>query len=89
MADVARKYEPEKPMVDNPAQLGIACWRLHDYYLDVPNRTFPHNVLSLVVHFVEEHFKHDGEMFTVEFDDLFDMFHFRQLDATILRCFTL
>ncbi len=88
-AEVARKYEPGKPMVDNPKQLGIACHRLHEYYMDVSNRTFPHNVVSLVVHFAEEHFKHDSQMFTVEFEDLFDMFHFRQLDASILRCFTL
>jgi len=87
--EVARKYEQGKPMVNYPVQLGIACQRLHEYYMDVSNRTFPHNVVSLVVHFAEEHFKHDSEMFTVQFDDLFDMFHFRQLDASILRCFTL
>ena len=67
-AEVARKYEPGKPMVDNPKQLGIACHQLHEYYMDVSNRTFPHNVVSLVVHFAEEHFKHDGQMFMVEFD---------------------
>ena len=89
MADVARQYERGKPMVDSPAQLGIACRRLHKYYLDVSNRPFPNNVMSLVVHFAEEHFKHGAAMFTVEFQDLFDMFHFRELDASILRCFTL
>ena len=40
MAEVARKYEAGKPMVDNAAELGIACRKLHDYYLDVSNRTF-------------------------------------------------
>ena len=89
MAEVARKYEAGKPMVDNAAELGIACRKLHDYYLDVSNRTFPHNVVSLVVHLTEEHFKNDARIFTVQFDDLFDMFHFRELDASILRCFTL
>ena len=73
---MARKYELGKPMVDNPKQLGIACHRLHEYYMDVSNRTFSHNVVNLVVHFAEEHFKHDGQIFTVEFDDLFNMFHF-------------
>ena len=76
-------------MVDNPAALGIACRKLHDYYMDVSNRTLPHNVVSLIVHFMEEHFKNDARIFTVQFDDLFDMFHFRELDASILRCFTL
>ena len=88
-AEVARKYEAGKPMVDNPATLGIACWKLHDYYMDVSNRTFPHNVVSLVVHLTEEHFKNDARICTVQFDDLFDMFHFSELDASILRCFTL
>ena len=89
MAEVARKYEAGKPMVYNTAELGIACRKLHDYYLDVSNRTFPHNVVSLVVHLMEEHFKNDARICTVQFDDLFDMFHFRELDASILRCFML
>ena len=89
MAEVARKYQAGKPMVDNAVELGIACRKLHDYYLDVSNRTFPHNVVSLVVHLTEEHFKNDARICTVQFDDLFDMFHFRELDASILRCFTL
>ena len=89
MAEVARKYEAGKPMVDNPVALGIACWKLHDYYMDISNRTFPHNIISLVVHLTEEHFKNDARICTVQFDDLFDMFHFRELDASILRCFTL
>ena len=59
-AEVARKYEVGKPMVDNPAALGIACWKLHDYYMDVSNRAFPHDIVSLVVHFAEEHFKNDA-----------------------------
>ena len=45
MAEVARKYEAGKPMVDNAAELGIACRKLHDYYLDVSNRT-SHIMLS-------------------------------------------
>src|SRR6266540_5924316 len=73
MADVARKYEAGKPMVDNPVALSIACRKLHDYYLDISNRTFPHNVISLVVHLTEEHFKNDARICTVQFDDLFDM----------------
>ena len=89
MAEVARKYERRKPMVENERQLGVACKRLHDYYLDVSNRPFPNAVFSIVVHFGDENFKNKGEIFMVEFDDLFDMFHFRELDASLMRCFTL
>ena len=89
MAEVARKYERGRPMVEDEAALGVACRRLHDYYLDVSNRPFPHTVMSLVVHFGDEHLKNNGQMFTVEFGDIFDMFHFRELDASLMRCFTL
>src|SRR5438105_12520699 len=87
--EVAHKYEAGKLMVDNPAALGIACRKLHDYYMDVSNRTLPHNVVSLIVHFTEEHLKNDVRLCNMQFNDLFDMFHFHELDASILRCFTL
>ena len=89
MADVARKFERGKPMVDDPLKLGVACKKLHEHYLDVSNRPFPNNVISFMVHFDDDHFKHGPGMFMVEFEDIFDMFHFRQLDASILRCYVL
>ena len=89
MAEVASKYERGKPMVENEAALGVACRRLHDYYMDVSNRPFPHTVKSIMVYFGYEQFKNDGQMFTVQFDDIFDMLNFRELDASLMRCFAL
>ena len=44
---------------------------------------------GITVRYTKEDFFHEPAPFVVGFDDLFDLFNLKALDASLLRCWTL
>ena len=84
-----RKYSFGSPLLTT-ALLGYAgygCQSLHNWYMEkTKEKGCAHGI---TVRYTEEYFRHEPAPFVVGFDDLFDLFNLKALDASLLRCWTL
>ena len=91
---LARKFVQDEPLVETVERhptLGMACARLHTWYMEQASKTDEQRCSGVTVKFKKDHLKHDRQdcVFTVTFDDLFLLFNLDSLDASLMRCWTL
>jgi hypothetical protein len=91
ISDLARKYTLGDPLLEQTelASAGLFCSRLHDHYMTVSNREGAEREVSIPVFFKPEHFLQEAGDCMVGFEDMFLLFNLRELDTSLLRCFTL
>ena len=68
--------------------LGMICNRLHAWYMEKSNMK-PNRQSAFTLKYKETHFLHDSGYIVVTFEDLFLLFNLDELDASLLRCWTL
>ena len=76
-------------MLDETFGLGLVCKQFHDYYLDMSNRPFPKTQSGMIAYYLDEHLKSGYRFILLDFEDIFDLLHFQELDAGIVRCYVL
>lgn len=69
-------------------RLGMICNTLHAWYMQKSNMK-PIRQSAFTVKYTEQHFLHDTGYIVVTFEDLFLLFNLDELDASLLRCWTL
>ena len=84
-----KKYSFGSPLLSTTllAYAGYGCQGLHNWYMQKTKEKGCAD--GITVRFTKEHFLHDPAPFVVGFDDLFDLFNLKALDASLLRCWTL
>ena len=82
-------YSFGRPLVTNTvlAYAGLSCQGLHGWYMQKTKEKGCNDGITVI--YTEEHFFHEPAPFVVGFDDLFDLFNLKPLDASLLRCWTL
>ena len=91
---LARKFmlgEPLVKTVEPDCTLGMACTRMHLWYVEQANKTDEQRCSGVDVKFKKDHLNHDRQdcVFTVTFEDLFFLFNLIALDVSLMRCWTL
>ena len=90
---LAQKFVLGKPLVErlDTTTIGLACTRLHTWYMEQANKTDEQRRSGVTVKFKKDHFNHEAQdcVFTVTFDDMFCLFNLDTLDVSLLRCWTL
>ena len=80
-----------KPLIPDTllVSLGMSATCLHAWYMGKTNETRTQCPTGFTVKYTARHFLYEPDFFVVGFDDLFDLFNFDALDASLLRCWTL
>ena len=83
----ARNYVHGQPFLVGKyfEECNYSCRTLHKYCMDQMSQG--HGVL--LVHYDRYHFRHDPGSISVGFEDLYHLFNFNVLDATLVKCLIL
>ena len=89
--EVARRFVLGEPMLsrEDLSSIGVICQRLHAHYMERSNAPGIQRENGIVVQFQADHFKYNLSFFTIDYEDLFDLFNLRELDASLMSCWTL
>jgi hypothetical protein len=92
-APLATQYVQGEPWVSREELQGLvgASGQLHSHYLQECTKPVPSRSTSIGVQCKLEHFNHvhlDGQFF-INFVDLWEMYNYRQLESSIIKCYTL
>ena len=68
--------------------------QLHDHYLHMCDKPMRQRDTSITVRFEEETFQHKGEildamLFSVSFQDLWELYNYKYLEVSIVSCYCL